>query len=744
MLDMQFMDFVRGDMARHDEDAFGNPMYGQAPSSLPSPSYPGSPLRSPNLMPPANSPFVPTHSAPKLSPRPATSAQALAHVLACKQNLYDSIGALIMTAQAIGAPLADEWSVIPEDEWPQKHTSRPCLGTALEPMGVRISLLRQQVAMVRGSLEQLSLALRILLDFSPSATRQSRRVMSRRHNFDGAHDMTRDSRAPSTMSMRLGSVPARPAEFKGAKKARMMKMSVRPSIDKAHRFFGEPTPGTPSDAGADRDSRVPPPSIGHSAGLSGYGSISAPSPTAKTRPWFLSCDNESEIVWEEKDEATLIKLGTLQGLVEQLTRHDKLDTSFLSAFLLTYRSFTTATELLEHLMHRFTLPPPSGLPTSELELWAKMKQSPIRIRVVNTLKTWLENYWMEPSDDAPDGPTTRLLRSIQTFVRDAVIQTKTPGGPQLLALVEKRLRIGMEGKEQQITMSRKMTPHIKSAPAPLWPKNVKRIKLLDINPEEMARQLSLIEIKLYTRIKPTECLNKTWTKKSRNPDDTDLYAPNIKAMIKHSNQLTNWVAETILRQNDVKRRVAVIKFFTNVADRCGKMNNYSSLMTIISALATAPIDRLGRTWYQVSARTMAILERMRTLMQTTKNFALYRQTLHNVNPPCIPFLGIYLTDLIFTEDGIASRPDVPSAPDVKWINFSKWRKTAAVIQEIQQFQNGTYQFQPVPELQEWIMQQMRDAQDCSTKAAYDRSLEIEPREREDEKITRLLSESGFL
>ncbi|KZZ95782.1 cell division control protein Cdc25 [Ascosphaera apis ARSEF 7405] len=749
------------------EDAFGNPTIGQSIAGVPSHAA----LQSPSLNSPSGSntslsvpsgdggssilpsPAPSTPGATKALPKPVTQAQALTDAFAYKQRLYDAIGALVLACQAIGAPLADEWCAAADENGSPGNAS--VRGSALEAMDDRIGVLRGTVGMVKGILEQLTIALQTLLGFGVAAEQARRRTLAvRRQGMGGlagvrSSSAVRASRGGAAIGMRFGS-SAGPAEFKGARKARMMKMNVQPSIDKANRFFGEKTPTTPTHAsyspgahggpGADHSSRVPPPPLPVSAGMTGvYGGVSVPSPT-NTTPWFLSCDHEHDVTFEERDGVVMLKSGTLPGLVEQLTRHDKLDTSFHSTFLLTYRSFTTATVLLEILMHRFTLPPPYGLDDNETQLWTRMKQSPIRIRVVNTLKTWLENYWMEPNDDTDDGPTTRLLKQIQIFVTNAVLPTKTPGGTQLLALVDKRLKMGLEGKDQQVAMSRKMTPHVKDPPAPMLPKNLKKLKLLDINPEEMARQLSLIEIKLYARIRPTECLNKTWTKKTLNLENGQQYAPNIKAMIRHSNQLTNWVAETILKQSDIKRRVAVIKFFTNVADKCGKMNNYSSLMTIISALATAPIDRLGRTWYQVSARTMAMLERMRTLMQTTKNFALYRQTIHNVNLPCIPFLGIYLTDLIFTEDGIPSK----TPENASHINFSKWRKTAAVIQEIQQFQNGTYQFQPVPELQEWILQQMHNAQDCSTKAAYDRSLEIEPREREDEKITRLLSESGFL
>ena len=92
-------------------------------------------------------------------------------------------------------------------------------------------------------------------------------------------------------------------------------------------------------------------------------------------------------------------------------------------------------------------------------------------------------------------------------------------------------------------------------------------------------------------------------------------------------------------------------------------------------------------------------------------------------------LGVYLTDLTFIEDGIAS-----VVKNSNLINFTKRTKTAEVIRDIQQYQNVPYSLQPVPELQEYILEHMRAAGDVHE--MYDRSLQVEPREREDEKIAR--------
>lgn len=91
--------------------------------------------------------------------------------------------------------------------------------------------------------------------------------------------------------------------------------------------------------------------------------------------------------------------------------------------------------------------------------------------------------------------------------------------------------------------------------------------------------------------------------------------------------------------------------------------------------------------------------------------------------------GVYLTDLTFIEDGI---PSVIKKTNL--INFAKRAKTAEVIRDIQQYQAVGYSLQPVPELQDYIISNMQAAGDVHE--MYDKSLQVEPREREDEKIVR--------
>lgn len=97
--------------------------------------------------------------------------------------------------------------------------------------------------------------------------------------------------------------------------------------------------------------------------------------------------------------------------------------------------------------------------------------------------------------------------------------------------------------------------------------------------------------------------------------------------------------------------------------------------------------------------------------------------------------GVYLTDLTFIEDGIPS-----IIKKTTLINFAKRAKTADVIRDIQQYQNVPYSLQPVTELQDYILSNMQAAGDVHE--MYDKSLLIEPREREDEKIVRYVTRAA--
>lgn len=91
----------------------------------------------------------------------------------------------------------------------------------------------------------------------------------------------------------------------------------------------------------------------------------------------------------------------------------------------------------------------------------------------------------------------------------------------------------------------------------------------------------------------------------------------------------------------------MVTLFIKMAKRLNELHSFNSLMAIIVALKSAPIHRLKKTWSHVSRRDVVFYERMADVMfDTSDNKRKLRDMHMNCKLPCIPFLGLFLTDLI--------------------------------------------------------------------------------------------------
>jgi len=83
---------------------------------------------------------------------------------------------------------------------------------------------------------------------------------------------------------------------------------------------------------------------------------------------------------------------------------------------------------------------------------------------------------------------------------------------------------------------------------------------------------------------------------------------------------------------------------------------------------------------------MQAFEKLEAKLDPKNNFVTYRNHIKHCNPPVLPYLGVYLTDLIFVEDGNRD------CNKEGLINFDKQRKLYHVIEQIERYQNLEYTF----------------------------------------------------
>ncbi|KAG5841036.1 hypothetical protein ANANG_G00195330 [Anguilla anguilla] len=230
---------------------------------------------------------------------------------------------------------------------------------------------------------------------------------------------------------------------------------------------------------------------------------------------------------------------------------------------------------------------------------------------------------------------------------------------------------------------------------------------------ELAEQITLLDHIVFRSIPYEEFLGQGWMK----VDKTER-TPYIMKTSQHFNDMSNLVASQIMTHTDVGSRASSIEKWVAVADICRCLNNYNGVLEITSALNRSAIYRLKKTWAKVCKQTKALMDKLQKTVSSEGRFKNLRETLKNCNPPCVPYLGMYLTDLAFIEEG------TPNFTEEGLVNFSKMRMISHIIREIRQFQQTPYRIEHQPKVTQYLMDKTLTMDEDTL---YELSLKIEPR-----------------
>ncbi|KNC48161.1 uncharacterized protein AMSG_04390 [Thecamonas trahens ATCC 50062] len=414
--------------------------------------------------------------------------------------------------------------------------------------------------------------------------------------------------------------------------------------------------------------------------------------------------------------------ATLTKLVERITYAKAPDIDLLHAIILTYKSYASSHELLTALIERFQ----TG---GSLEYEEPEDSVMIKFRVLNALKLWVTSGYVDFFDDLSlrdalfgflksiaaddsDEPLVKLAIAVSTAYEKTADRFSGPS-----ADAEAYFTSGHHRED--------------SPPPPLLPADFAVVRsLFDLDPLEVARQLTLMEHSAYCRIRLTELMGCAWSKAGREDN-----SPNVLSAIELFNGISCLFRDAIVSEADVGTRAQAIEFALRVAEGCAKLNNVSSTLAIIASLSATPIHRLKQTWALVEAtkRNVRIRANLEALISNEGNYKAYRKMLNKVDPPAVPYLGMWLTDLTFLEDGN------PDTTDEGLINFAKYDLIAKVLGDVRQFQLMRYQLVPVELVQDFISGQLKSALD--EEEAYRRSLAVEPRTRPAPDINQIADEN---
>ncbi|NWZ11878.1 RGRF1 factor, partial [Agelaius phoeniceus] len=230
---------------------------------------------------------------------------------------------------------------------------------------------------------------------------------------------------------------------------------------------------------------------------------------------------------------------------------------------------------------------------------------------------------------------------------------------------------------------------------------------------EIAEQLTLLDHLVFKKIPYEEFFGQGWMKLEKNER-----TPYIMKNTKHFNDVSNLIASEIIRNEEIAARASAIEKWVAVADICRCLHNYNAVLEITSSLNRSAIFRLKKTWLKVSKQTKALIDKLQKLVSSEGRFKNLREALKNCDPPCVPYLGMYLTDLAFIEEG------TPNYTEDGLVNFSKMRMISHIIREIRQFQQTSYKIEHQPKVTQYLLDQSGVMDEESL---YEASLRIEPK-----------------
>ncbi|KAM6963222.1 ras-specific guanine nucleotide-releasing factor RalGPS2 isoform 2-T2 [Aplochiton taeniatus] len=242
--------------------------------------------------------------------------------------------------------------------------------------------------------------------------------------------------------------------------------------------------------------------------------------------------------------------------------------------------------------------------------------------------------------------------------------------------------------------------------------------VLKVTPEEYAGQITLMDAPVFQAIQPEELSSCGWNKKEKHSS-----APNAVAFTRRFNQTTFWVVREILHAQTLKIRAEVLSLYIRTAKKLCDMNNLHAVMAVVSGLQSAPIFRLTKTWALLSRKDKASFERLEYLMAKEDNYKRLRDFIRSQSMvSCIPYLGMYLSDLTYIDSAYPSTGSILENEQ----RSNLMNNILRIISDLQR--SCTYDIPVLPHVQKYLnsVRYIEELQKFVEDDNYKLSLKIEP------------------
>jgi hypothetical protein len=223
----------------------------------------------------------------------------------------------------------------------------------------------------------------------------------------------------------------------------------------------------------------------------------------------------------------------------------------------------------------------------------------------------------------------------------------TPPGPAVPQMIIRR-REGLGGTATLSDSDHLALKLMAEAP----PKNEKgldapKLSLDRLASEEVARQLVLIDSEIFNAIRYTELLKQAWSKK-----DKDRLAANVLRFTARFNEVSAWVVASIVTEKKLETRAKILKKMIQIAHISIELRSFNMATAIQAGISSNSVFRLKKTHDALGPNVQLLKKEVEDQLTPKGNHKRPRELLEQSRgKACIPFLGIFLTDLTFIDDG---------------------------------------------------------------------------------------------
>lgn len=222
-----------------------------------------------------------------------------------------------------------------------------------------------------------------------------------------------------------------------------------------------------------------------------------------------------------------------------------------------------------------------------------------------------------------------------------------------------------------------------------------------------------MEQQLFSKISPNEFQNLNFARKDKS------LAPNNHIFSEHFNNINKWFIRLLMSESTVAGRVEALKSLIDLAMEFYALKNYNGVMEAAAAWSNSAVFRLHKTWEELPPKYSPKFKAISEIATNAKNYSALRALLAKSNPPLVPYIGVYQTDLTFVEEGNST-----TVEDGRLINWQKCKMQAKILLEIRSRQVVPYKIAPIPWMQEFFRNLHVDETDDYF---WGKSLEYEPK-----------------